>query len=573
MIDTGATHSWARLGNAVEFPSLPLLVLLIGVVSVLPVGRLVYEAVAPASGTLGQALRDTIGDPSTWTAARHSLFIGLAGTLLASLLGIGLAGAVALFDIGARNKLVFCITLPLIIPPQVTALAWIQVFGPASPMLKMLGIAPRLGSSNPLYSAGGIVLLLGIQYAPLVFLTLRAGLRNLPRDLTEAALACSARRGTVIRTIIVPLMTPPFLAGAALAFVSCIGNFGIPAFLGIPANYLVLPTLIYRKLSGVGPSMLGDISVLAVGIGALSLAGIIVQDVMLRRRDYRVSMVSGPMRPFRLGGWRRAVNISVWGYVAAVLALPIIGLILTSLVPAYGVALTMHNMTFANFHYVLTEYPAARRAFLNSVLLAGGSGILLVLFAVPFAYFLVWRPSPVVRALSVAIELPYAIPGVVLAVACILLFLKPLPMVGIGIYNTIWIILFAYLARFLVLCLRPVASAFRQLDRALDEAGQASGAGLLERLRTIVFPLVAPAACAGALLVFLTAFNELTVSALLWSSGSETLGVAVFSLQQGGDSTYASALSVVTLAIAVLLMLATLLFARRLPTGSLPWRD
>ena len=169
--------------------------------------------------------------------------------------------------------------------------------------------------------------------------------------------------------------------------------------------------------------------------------------------------------------------------------------------------------------------------------------------------------------------MPYAVPGVVLAIAAILLFLKPLPLIGVSIYNTVWIILFCYLARFLVLGLRPVISGYHQLDRTLEEASQIAGARLLRRLRTVIVPLVAPAAAAGALLVFLTAFNELTVSALLWSSGSETLGVVLFSFQQGGDATYATALGVLTVIVSVALMLSTLLLPSRLPNGVLPWRD
>ena len=116
-------------------------------------------------------------------------------------------------------------------------------------------------------------------------------------------------------------------------------------------------------------------------------------------------------------------------------------------------------------------------------------------------------------------------------------------------------------------------SGYYQLDRTLEEAAQIAGARLLRRLRTIILPLVAPAATAGALLMFLTAFNELTVSALLWSSGAETLGVVFFSFQQGGDSTYAAALGVLTVVVSIALMLSTLLMAGRLPPGVLPWRD
>jgi len=192
---------------------------------------------------------------------------------------------------------------------------------------------------------------------------------------------------------------------------------------------------------------------------------------------------------------------------------------------------------------------------------------------VPLAYFLVWRRTRLVRAVNVVTEVPYAVPGVVLAIAAILLFLKPLPVIGVSLYNTIWIILFCYLARFLVLGLRPIVSGYHQLDRTLEEAAQIAGARLLRRLSTVILPLVAPAAAAGALLIFLTAFNELTVSALLWSTGSETLGVVFFSFQQGGDSTYAAALGMFTIAVSVALMLSTLLIAGRLPKGVLPWRD
>jgi iron(III) transport system permease protein len=124
-----------------------------------------------------------------------------------------------------------------------------------------------------------------------------------------------------------------------------------------------------------------------------------------------------------------------------------------------------------------------------------------------------------------------------------------------------------------VLGLRPVMSGYHQLDRTLEEAAQIAGARLVRRLITIILPLVAPAAAAGALLIFLTAFNELTVSALLWSSGAETLGVVLFSFQQGGDATYAAALGVLTVVISIALMLSTLLMAGRLPPGVLPWRD
>jgi iron(III) transport system permease protein len=560
-------------GRPEDYALLWGLVLLVSVLSVLPLARLVLEGIAPAGTLTAETLTRVLSNPTTWIATRHSLVTALGGTLLAVLAGATVAIVVALTDIRARNALVFCYVVPLLLAPQVVALAWLQVFGPSSPLLKLLGIAPAVGSPNPLYSPGGIMVVLGVQYAPLVFLALRAGLRTLPQELIEAGLSGGAGPVKVLRTIVLPLMRPPLLAGIVLCFVSCLGNFGIPALLGIPGNYVVLPTLIYQRLSGLGPGALPDVAVLSILIGFIAVIGIAAQDALLTRRDFGITAASAAARAFELRGARIAVEAALWTLAGIVLIIPLLALILTSLVPAVGVPLELRTATLDNYRFVLLQHAAARRAFVNSFGMAASAAIAIVLLAVPLAYFLVWRRSRILRAVSVVTEVPYAVPGVVLAIAAILLFLKPLPVLGVSLYNTIWIILFCYLARFLILGLRPVIAGYRQLDRTLEEASQIAGARLLRRLRTIILPLVAPAAAAGALLIFLTAFNELTVSALLWSSGSETLGVVFYSFQQGGDATYAAALGVITVSVSIALMLSTLLLARRLPAGVLPWRD
>jgi iron(III) transport system permease protein len=545
----------------------------VALLSLLPLLRLILEGLVQGGElSLGAASR-VVSAPATWNALRNSLETAIGGTLLAAIVGATVALVVSLTDVRARGGFVFCFVLPLMIAPQVTALAWLQVTGTSSPLLNMLGIALPLGTRNPLYSREGIVLLLGLQYAPLVFLTLRAGLRSLPRELIEAGLSAGAGKLTVLRTIVIPVMTPPLVAGIALAFVSCIGNFGIPAFLGIPGRYTVLPTLIYQRLSGLGPGVLSEVAILSMIIGAVALLGILVQDYMLRRRDFRVTSSAPTAQAFELGRWRLPVEIALWGAILIVLVVPFAGLVLTSLVPAFGVPLNAKTATLGNYAFVLFEHAAAKRAFLNSFLLSAAAAALIALICIPLAYFVVWRRTRMLRALNFIAEMPYALPGVVLAIAAILLFLKPLPILGVSLYNTVWIIFFAYLARFLVLGLRPVISGYHQVDKALEEAAQVAGAGLLFRLRTIVVPLVAPAAAAGAILVFLTAFNELTVSALLWSSGAETLGVVVFSFEQGGDSNYAAAVSVLTVIVTLAIMLFLALIARRLPPGVLPWRD
>jgi iron(III) transport system permease protein len=565
----GLAERFLRLEQHQEKSTLLLLTCLVAILSMAPLVRLVWEAGATGSVAFARVWNS----PTVWAALRNSLETSIGATLVALLFGGIVALIVTLTDLRARNAFVFVFVMPLIIAPQVMALAWLQITGASSPLLGLLGLSPPPGTRNPLYSREGIILLLAIEYSPLIFLTLRAGLRALPRELIEAGLAAGASRFTVIRTIILPLMTPSLVAGMALVFVSCLGNFGVPAFLGIPGKYLTLPTLIYQRLSGLGPGVLSEVAILSILIGAIAIIGILVQDLMLRRKDYRITTTSLAARPFELGRWRLVVEVTLWSLTLFVVIMPILGLLATALIPAYGVPLNLATMTAENFRYVMVEHGASYRALRNSFILSATAAMLITVFAVFLGYFLVWKKSPLLRLLSIAAELPYALPGVVLSIACILIFLKPIPLLGLSIYSTVWILLVAYLARFMVLGLRPVVAGYHQLDRAVEEAAQVAGAGFYRRLRTIIVPMVGPVAVAGAILVFLTAFNELTLSALLWSSGSETLGVVVFSFEQGGESTSAAALSILTIIVTIGLALSTLLFHRKLPFGVLPWRD
>lgn len=547
------------------------LVLFVALLSVLPMGRLLLEGIAPGGVFDTAVLAEVLSAHSTWRTTGRTLFTAGLGTIVATALGTAFALAVALTDVRAKGALVFCFMLPLMIPPQITALSWIQLFGPSSPLLNALGIAPPPGTPHPMYSREGISLLLGIQHSALVFLAMRAGLRGLPREIVEAARASGAGIARVLRDVVIPVMTPALVAGAALAFVSAVGNFGIPALLGIPARYTVLPTLIYQRLSSFGPTIISEVAVLSIVVGLIAFSGVVLQGWMLRRRDYRTIGPASQPLDFKLGGWRPFVEAASWLVIFFILVAPLTALISTSLVPAYGVTLGPATATLDNYVEVLARQDATVRAFRNSFLLAGGAAVTLVGVSLVLAYFVTRRRSRILGALNLAAELPYALPGVVLAIAAILIFLKPLPLLGFSIYNTVWIIFAAYLARFLTLSLRPVISGYHQLDPTLEEAAQMAGATLTYRLRTVMMPLLAPIAAAGGIVVFLTAFNELTVSALLWSSGAETLGVIVFNLDDGGFTTLAASVAVVTVLVVLLLMLATQVIARRLPPGVLPW--
>ncbi len=550
-----------------------LLLCLVALLSLLPSLRLLVSALFDWQQGSNSSLWRVLSNETTWIALRNSLYTSGLGTLLSLLLGSLFAFCLALTNIRGRQIWVFLFMLPMMIPPQVTALSWLQLFGPGSILLNSLGIAPGFGSPNPLYSPEGIALLLGIQHAPLVFLALRTQLQCLPKEQIEAARLNGASLWRVLWDIVLPLCRTALWAGAAIAFVSALGNFGIPAMLGIPISYFVLPIQIYQTLSSFGPSMLNDVAALSVLMGVLAIGIVMLQGYFQRRHALPLIGMAGRALGFELGKWRLATELLLGAVLCAILLAPLLALIATSLAPTLGVPLNADTVTFSAWRAIFDEQSVAWRALTNSVTLSVGAALSLMLLCLPLAWLLVRYPSRLLRWLYSIIDIPYTLPGVVLAIAFILLFARPLPLVGISLSGTLTLIFLAYLARFLTVCLKPVHSSMLQLDPAMEEAASLAGANFSQRLRHIVLPLLAPAAFAGALLVFLTAVNELTVSALLWSAGKETLGVVIFNLDESGDKVLASAISVLIVALVACVMLLLSGLSRYLPKGVIPWQS
>ncbi|TCU10450.1 ABC transporter permease [Rhizobium sullae] len=563
-------QGYVRAGSSQPAWLFPFVILIVLVLSVLPLARL---AVAGIAALANGGVAAVLADPALWSATYYTIVAAVLGTAFSLVIGCAFAFLLTLTDIRGKGLLSFLFVLPMMIPPQVTALAWVQMSGPSSPLLKALHIAPPLGSPQPLYSVSGIALLYGVQHAPLVYLALRAGLMALPRDGVEAARLSGASSFRVFRDIILPLSLPGVIAGAAISFVSCTGNFGIPAILGIPASIYTLPTLIFSKFSAFTSRTFGDVALLSAIIAIISVAGLAIQDRALRGRDYRVLGLSGATAAFGLGRWKYLFAPLLWIILFFMLAAPFFALLAGALVPAYGVPLTFKTMSLSAFHEILFRQAVTRTAFVNSLSLAAGTAVCLLLVTFLAAYALTRRKDAIARIVSSLIEIPYSLPGIVIAVCFILVFAAPVPVLNVTLYGTIWIILIAYLSSFFAVSLKPVVSAFHQLDPALEEAARLSGAGFFRRLRDVIVPLIAPAAGASVILVFLIACNELTISALLWSAGTQTLGVAIYNLDDSGSSDLASALSVLVVVMVVVMMLLLELLAKRLPKGVVPWRS
>ncbi len=552
---------------------LPALVLLCAALfGALPFLRLLIAAFAPGWQFAPEAALAEITSRAAVNATLHTFETAGLSALGALLIGGMAAILLAVTDVRGKRPLAFALVFSMMVAPQVAALAFLSLFAPNSALLGLLGLAPAPGTPNPLLGRGGIILVMALHHAPLVAITLWTGLRSVPHTLVEAAQMEGAAPATIVGRILLPVLRPQIIAAALLAFVAGIGNFGIPALLGLPVNYLTLPTLIYRRLSSFGPAGLPDAAALSLLVALVAGFGIVAGLFATRRGGGKIE-IERPLQPFwQLGAARPLIAAGLWLLIAVKLGLPLLALLGEALTPALGVALTWQNLTFDKFAEVLLRQDVTVRAFRNSFLFAGTAAVLLSLLSIAFAYGLERRMGKLRRVVDVVIELPYALPGVVLAIACILMFLKPLPLIGVSIYATPFIILFAYMARFLPLALKAPVAAMAQIEAHHEEAAKLDGVTLWQMLRFIVAPILAPAAAVSGLMVFLVAFNELTVSALLWSSGTETLGVVLFSLKEAGLAGEAAAVAISACAVILAVMLGLDALGRKLPANILPWR-
>jgi iron(III) transport system permease protein len=547
-----------------------LLAVCVVVFAGLPFGRLLFAALAPGGQFNPSATFDAATSRIALIAAWNTIETGIVSGLGALVLGAGFAIALAATDIRGKRVLAFLFVMSLLVAPQVAALAYKTLAGPASPILNAIGLAPPPGTRNPLLGRFGVILVLSLHHAPLAAITLAAGLRAIPASLIEVAQIDGATPPAILHRIVLPLLRPHLLMAGLLVFVAGVGNFGIPALLGLPANYITLPTLIYRQLVSFGPTGIADAAALSMFVAAIAGTGVLAITALGRSDARRETEVA--MTPFwTLGAMRPVVEGGLWIVIGLVFLVPFASLLATALVPAFGVQLTLSTITFDKFAEVLLRQSVTIRAFRNSFLFAGSAALILSFLAIALAYALDRKAGKFRRPLEAILEIPYALPGVVLAIACILLFLRPLPLIGVSIYATPFIIVFAYLARFLPLALKPPLAAMAVLARDQEEASALDGANAWQRLWHIIVPNLLPAAAAGALLVFLLAFNELTVSALLWTAGTETLGVALFSLEDAGLGGEAAAIGVTATAVVGVIMTILDRLRAQVPPGVLPW--
>jgi len=497
---------------------------------------------------------------ANFRALRHSLEVALISTMFATLIGTFLAWMVARTDLPLRGLLRAGFVLPFIIPPFIGAIAWLQLLGPVGYLNKFY--MALTGSTKGLwniYGPDGIILVMTLHNYPLVYLTVLGGLERMNPELEEAAQISGSPIFAVMKDITLPLMAPTIAAGAVLAFIAAIANFGIPAVLGFSARYFVLTTKIYDAIDfGWVGNNLSIAACLSIILSLFAAAGLLLSRLYLKGKEY--TTLSGKSI------YPNIIQLGMHKYWLLPLALfvvlittiaPVIAIVLTSLIRAYGLPPTLDNLTLDNFKHVLFLLPAGRRAIRNSLFLAVGAATLVSLLGSLIAYIVVKTKMRFRFVLDFFATMPYSIPGTVVALAMILAWIRPLPLINVVLYNTIWIILIAYVARYLAFGVRTTAGALAQIHDSLEEAALISGASWWQSFKDIVIPLIRPGLFAAWFLVFMPCLRELTISILLWSVGHETIGVLVYNLQDAGDVCDSAALAVIMMSVLIVANLLT----------------
>lgn len=246
------------------------------------------------------------------------------------------------------------------------------------------------------------------------------------------------------------------------------------------------------------------------------------------------------------------VPLLIISYISlfVIVIMPLAMIILVGFLKAYGLPLAFENFTLDNYKDVLFNNTMVMDSIKNSIFLAFSAGIICMFLGVMVAYVIVKikpRGSMLLELLSL---LPYAIPGIVMAIGVILTWSGRF---GVNLYNTIWIILVAYLARYLSFSMKSASASLQQVHPSLEEASRSCGASHFESLKDITIPLIRPAMVSGFFLIFLPAMRELTTSVLLYGPYTRTLGVAIFSLRNDGYITTASALAAIAIVLIIVL--------------------
>jgi iron(III) transport system permease protein len=501
------------------------------------------------------------GSTTLGELALNSFWFATGSTAVAVAVGTALAFLLTRTNVPFKGVGFLISVLPLIIPGLLNTIAWVILASPRSGYLNRL-IEPIVGPEFfDIFSMGGMIFVQGVDQAPLAFLLMMAAFRGMDPSLEECALVCGAGIPTVLRRITLPLMLPAVWAIVLILVVRGMESFEVPAILGITGGVWVFTSRIWRALD-IFPADFGLAGAYSLSLVVVTMVGVYLYSRLSRRADAFQTVTGKAFRPnmIDLGRYRWAGATFVAGYALVAAVVPMLTILYMSTQRFYAPPSweSLANMQLTPYLEVIGD-SRFLRALGNSFGL-GISAATLVMLGMAIVAWLVIRTRARGRwLLDNLVFLPLTIPGLVLGVSLLFVYLRvPLP-----IYGTIWILLIAYVTKYMPYGMRYASNSMYQISSDLEESAMVSGATWWQRTWRVTIPLLKPGLIAGWMYIVVLSVRELSSSILLYSQGSEVLSVLMWQYWEHGFIPEISALGVMMVLILVLiLMLARALGAR-----------
>jgi iron(III) transport system permease protein len=433
--------------------------------------------------------------------------------------------------------------VPLIVPGILYTISWVYLIGGNVGVIKKLFDSIGLGFLVPdAFSLPGMILIDGLHLAPLVFLLMYAAFRSTDPSLEESAMMSGATVPQTVRRVTLPLVRPALLGAVLIMVVRGLESFETPAVLGMPSGTWVFTSRIYDALHTY-PIKYDQASIYSLSLLLITAAGLLLVQ-HLNRRSERFQTVTGKgfrPRTLDLGRWRWPVSIGFVLYFVVAVVAPLLILLWMSLLPFYqtpGIE-ALSSLTFSNYAE-LFDTRGVTESVKNSLILALTSATAVMLLTAVISWMVLKSKFRGRKLLDLLASFPLAMPGLVLGVALIFIYLRsPLP-----IYGTLLILFIAYVTRYLPYGMRYSGASLAQVGAELEESANMSGATWRDTFRRIVIPLMAPGLVAGWIYVVVVSVRELSSSILLYSQNTRVMSVTIWEFWQNGQTGVLAALGI-----------------------------
>jgi iron(III) transport system permease protein len=536
------------------------------VINAATIAALLYLVVGPILMLLLSSFEDTTGGviirpPFPWSAGNYdAVFLSartyklLGVTLLFSAACLVLAFTVSLFfawliertDLPFRNVFYVFLVAPAGMPALISAISWGLLLNPTNGYVN-LAIRNVFGLSGKgpfdAYTLPAMVFVQGLALVPITFLLVTASLRNMSTSLEEAARASGANIPTMLRRISLPLLRPAIVGALIYQFLAVIEAVDIPLVLGLPGNVRVFSTEVYRvSHPSFGLPDYGVASAYGVLLLALALAPFVFYNRIIGRAQDYATVTGKNYRPkmLHLGRWRAPATIVAALFVFVSFILPLLVLLWASTQPYLG---GINKAAFGRMSLDGYRETLSGSLFLsslkNTLLLGFGAAFFAMVLSMLVSWIIVRSRSRFRWVADWLAFTPHAMPGVVIGLATLLIYL----LLPIGVYGTIWIIVIAMGTQYISLGTRLTTGGIAQIQRSLEEAAEASGAKARHVWRYVLLPLMRP--------MFLSSVKNLTLPLMLQSSDNVVFSTLIYNRWEYGDVTGAAVLSVVLTFITV----------------------